>query len=46
MKKSFLGIKVKRILAAIGCLILAFLLWIAVRYGEIGDLPIVMFNFG
>lgn len=46
MKKKFLGIKIKKILAAIGCLILAFLFWLVVRYGQMGDLPIVMFGFG
>ena len=38
MKKNTKDHKAKRILAAIGCLILALLFWLVVKYGEIGDL--------
>ena len=46
MKKNILGPKLKRILAAFGCVILAFLVWLVIRYGQIEELPIVVFGFG
>lgn len=38
MKKKIFGIKIKRILAAIGCILLAFVLWLVVRYGQVSDI--------
>lgn len=46
MKKKVVGQKAKRIFAAIGCLILAVLFWIAVKYGQLGDIPIAMLHLG
>ena len=45
MKKKVFGIRVKKILAAIGCLVLAFLFWLIIRYGQIVDFSTVTFNF-
>ena len=44
MKKKFLSVTFRKILAGIGCLILALLFWLVVRYGEVGGLPIVLFG--
>ncbi|MBQ8303111.1 MAG: hypothetical protein IJX97_06200 [Clostridia bacterium] len=44
MKKKIFGVTFKKILAGIGCLILALLFWLVVRYGEAGGLPIILFG--
>ena len=42
MKKNALGFRVGRIFAAIGCLLLAIMVWLVVRYGQISDIPVDM----
>jgi hypothetical protein len=46
MKKNTFGFRVGRFFAAIGCLILAVMVWLVVRYGQIGDLPVTMLPLG
>jgi hypothetical protein len=46
MKNKSFGFKFIKILAALGCLILAVMVWLVVRYGQAGQLPITMTPFG
>ena len=41
MKNNAFGFRVGRVLAAIGCLLLAIMVWLVVRYGQLGDIPII-----
>ena len=41
MKNNAFGFRVGRVLAAIGCLLLAIMVWLVVRYGQIGDIPVI-----
>ena len=45
MKKKLFGITIKRIFAAFGCLILALLIWLIVKYGQANDITDILFNF-
>lgn len=42
MKRNSFGHRATKILAVIGCLLLAVLVWLVVRYSQIGGLPITM----
>ena len=46
MKNNSLGFNFTKILAALGCLILAIMVWLVVRYGQVGQLPITMTPIG
>ena len=41
MKNNAFGFRVGRVLAAIGCLLLATVVWLVVRYGQLGGIPII-----
>lgn len=45
MKKKVFGIKIKRIFAAFGCLILALLFWLIVKYGQTNSITDILLNF-
>ena len=42
MKNNSLGLRAVKIFAAVGCLLLAVMVWLVVRYAEQGMLPIAM----
>ena len=46
MKKKGLSHKVKRTFAAIGCLILAILVWLVVKYSDASEIVFAMTNLG
>ena len=46
MKKKFFSKKSGKIVLAICSAILAFIFWFSVKYSQLGDIPIVWFNFG
>ena len=41
MKNNAFGFRVGRVLAAIGSLLLAIMVWLVVRYGQLGDIPVI-----
>ena len=41
MKNNAFGFRVGKVFAAIGCLLLAVMVWLAVRYGQLGDISVI-----